>query len=151
MHPTGSSTASTTSRVRAALRRALRIFVNTLPVMLGMLLLINLIFSWLAGTNIHDLFARQYIPDAMLGAILGSVAAGPPVAGYILGGELLADGASLIGITALIVSWVTVGVVQLPAEALLLGRRFAIYRNLLCFLFAILIAYLTVAALRLAG
>lgn len=46
----------------------------------------------------------------------------------------------MLAVTALIVSWVTVGVVQLPAEALLLGRRFAIYRNLMCFLFAIMIS-----------
>jgi hypothetical protein len=85
----------------------------------------------------------------LVGAVLGSVAAGNPLAGYILGGELLAGGVSLIAVTALIVAWVTVGVVQLPAESLLLGRRFALSRNLLGFLSAIAIAYLTVGALRL--
>jgi DNA-binding response OmpR family regulator len=48
-----------------------------------------------------------------------------------LGGELLAKGISLVAVTALLVSWVTVGSVQLPAEALMLGSRFALYRNLL--------------------
>ncbi|MCO6411215.1 MAG: hypothetical protein J5I92_00590 [Thiogranum sp.] len=142
MHRTG---------VHAALTRTLRSFMNLLPVMLGMLLLTSLIFTWLAATDLQDLFARHGIPDVLLGALLGSVAAGPPVAGYILGGEILEGGASLIGVTALIVSWVTVGVVQLPAEMLLLGRRFAIYRNLLCFLFAIVIAYLAVGTLRFFG
>jgi hypothetical protein len=79
------------------------------------------------------------------------VAIGHPLAGYVLGGELLAGGASLMAVTALIVSWVTVGVAQLPAEALLLGRRFAFTRNLLCFLSAIAIAPLTAAVLRLLG
>jgi hypothetical protein len=79
------------------------------------------------------------------------VAAGHPVASYILGGELLAEGVSLLAVTALIVSWVTVGIVQLPAEALLLGRRFAIYRNLMCFLFAIMIPFMTVYTLQLIG
>jgi hypothetical protein len=82
---------------------------------------------------------------------MGSITAGNPLAGYILGGELLAGGASLIAVTAMIVSWVTVGIVQLPAEALLLGRRFAMLRNLLSFLFAIAIAFLTVGTLRLIG
>jgi len=68
---------------------------------------------------------RQRVP-----AILGSLAAGHPLVGYVLGGELLARGVSLVAATALLVSGVTVGVVQLPAEALLLGRRFAIVRNL---------------------
>jgi hypothetical protein len=52
-------------------------------------------------------------------------------------------------VPALLVSWVTVGVVQLPAEALLLGRRFAIVRNLWCLAFAVAVAYLTVGTLRL--
>jgi hypothetical protein len=55
----------------------------------------------------------------------------------------------LFAVTALVVSWVTVGIVQLPAEALMLGRRFAIYRNLMCYLFAIVVALLTVFTMRL--
>jgi hypothetical protein len=89
--------------------------------------------------------------DTVLGASFGGIAIGHPLVSYILGGELLDAGVSLFAVTALIVSWVTVGVVQLPVEALLLGRRFAVYRNLLCYLFAIVIALCTVFALRLLG
>ena len=87
--------------------------------------------------------------NVLLSASIGSVATGHPLASYILGGELLAEGISLLVVTALIISWVTVGLVQLPAEMLLLGRRFAVYRNLWCFVFAIAIAFLTSATLRL--
>ena len=135
----------------AALARTLRAFVHMLPIMLGMLLLTSLILAWLPRTHLQTLFGRNDHLDVLLGAVLGSVAVGHPMAGYILGGELLAGGISLIAVTALIVTWVTVGVVQLPAEALMLGRRFAFFRNLLCFLSAIVIAYLTVGTLRLTG
>jgi hypothetical protein len=67
------------------------------------------------------------------------------------GGELLTGGISRIAVTALIVNWVTVGLIQLPAEMLLLGRRFAIYRNALCFLSAIPVSFLTVHMLRWIG
>ncbi len=77
------------------------------------------------------------------------MAAGHPLTSYVLGGELLKKGISLVAVTALLVSWVTVGSIQFPAEALMLGRRFALYRNLLCFGFSILIAVLTVATLQL--
>lgn len=122
-----------------------------LPILLGMLLLTSLILAWLPSSGLQTLFGRHTSLDVLLGAVIGSVAMGHPLAGYILGGELLAGGVSLIAVTALIVSWVTVGVVQLPAEALLLGRRFAVTRNLFCFLSAIAIAYLTVGVLRLLG
>jgi len=135
----------------ASLKRATRAFVNMLPVVLGMLLLTNLLLALLPSEGLESLFGRHALLDALLGAAMGSVAIGHPLAGYILGGELLEGGASLLAVTALIVTWVTVGLAHLPAEALLLGRRFALYRNLLAFLFAIAIALLTVGTLRLLG
>ena len=134
-----------------ALIRTLRAFMHMLPILLGMLLLTSLLLTLLPREGLHALFGRHETLDVLLGAVIGSVAAGHPLAGYILGGELLAGGVSLIAVTALIVTWVSVGVVQLPAEALLLGRRFALTRNLLCFVSAIAIAYLTVGVLRLLG
>jgi hypothetical protein len=84
-----------------------------------------------------------------MGASVGSVAAGHPLASYLLGGELLQNGVSLIAVTALVVSWVSVGIVQLPAEILMLGARFAVYRNLISFFSAVAIAFLSVYTLRL--
>jgi hypothetical protein len=56
---------------------------------------------------------------------------------------------SLVAVTAFLVSWVTVGSIQLPAEMIMLGKRFAIYRNLICFGLSVLIAVLAVATLSL--
>lgn len=134
---------------RGALARTLRAFLQMLPILFGMLLLTSLVLAWLPRTGLHALFGKHAVLDVLLGALVGSVAAGHPLAGYILGGELLAGGVSLIAVTALIVSWVTVGVVQLPAEALFLGKRFALVRNGLAFLSAIAIAWLTVGVLGL--
>jgi hypothetical protein len=44
-----------------------------------------------------------------------------------------------------------VGAVQLPAEALALGWRFALVRNLLCLVLAVVLGYLTMIGLALAG
>ncbi len=62
---------------------------------------------------------------------------------------MLQAGVSLVAVTAFLVAWVTVGLVQFPAEAILLGRRFALRRNLLSFFFSILVALATVALLGL--
>ena len=139
------------SGTRRALIRTLHTFLHMLPIVLGMLLLTSLLLAWLPRTHLQDLFGRHDLLDVVLGAVMGSVAVGHPLIGYILGGELLAGGISLIAVTALIVAWVTVGIVQLPAEALLLGRRFALSRNILCFLSAVAVAYLAVGMLRLLG
>lgn len=137
--------------MRGALKRSLHAFLQLLPVLVGMLLLSSLVLSWLPRVGIEALFGRHEVLDVVLGAVLGSIAMGHPSAGYILGGELLASGVGFVAVSALIVAWVTVGIVQLPAEMLLLGRRFALWRNLLAFLSAIAIAYLTVGVLYLSG
>jgi len=66
----------------------------------------------------------------------------------VLGGELLDQGVSLVAVTALLVSWVTVGSIQLPAEIQTFGARFALLRNALSFLFAILIAVLMLLTMQ---
>lgn len=49
--------------------------------------------------------------------------------------------------TSFIVAWMTVGVIQLPAEAAILGRRFACVRNILIYILAILVSIVTVKTL----
>lgn len=138
-------------RLETSLRKSARTFVNLLPIIVGMLLLTSLVVTLFPDQVSAGLFAGNDAQDALIGASLGSVAAGHPLASYLLGGELLRSGVSLVAVTALIVSWVTVGIVQLPAEALMLGTRFAIYRNAICFLSAVAIGVLCVSTLRLVG
>ena len=87
------------------------------------------------------------IIDTLIGALAGSIAGGNPVTSFIIGGELMSQGVSMLAITAFIVAWVTVGVIQLPAEALMLGKRFALLRNVISFITAVIIAILTVLIL----
>ena len=96
----------------------------------------------------RNVFTGNIILDPILGSIFGSIAAGNPVTSYVIGGELLEQGVSLLAVTGFIIAWVTVGIVQLPAEAYLLGTRFAVFRNLISFVFSILIAILMVLTLK---
>lgn len=60
---------------------------------------------------------------------------------------MLNQGVGLIAVTAFIVSWVTVGIIQLPAESVILGKKFAILRNISAFILSIIVAILTVLIL----
>jgi len=123
-------------------------FINVLPVIIGMLLLTSLLVTAFPEQLSAGLFGNGEILDTLFGATIGSIAAGHPLASYLLGGELLGGGVSLTTVTALLVTWVTVGVIQLPAETLMLGSRFAVYRNIVSFVTAIAIAFLTVYTLN---
>lgn len=141
----------TASNLAETFRKTWGAFASVIPVILGMVLLTGLVTRFLPMKSLAGLFGGNDLLDALVGAAIGGISAGHPLTSYVLGGELLKAGVSLVAVTALIVSWVTVGSIQLPAEALMLGRRFAIYRNLLSFVFAILVAVLTVGTLAMLG
>jgi uncharacterized membrane protein YraQ (UPF0718 family) len=79
------------------------------------------------------------VTSLLVGTSVGSVAAGPPVAAYPIAASLLDGGAWMPAVAAFIVSWTLVGFVSLPFEARMFGARFAIGRNVLSFLFAMVI------------
>ena len=131
-------------KLKSALIKPARSMFNSLPILVGIVLLIGLANTLTPRSFYAYLFSKNVILNSIIGSGLGSIFAGNPVTSYILGGELLKQGISLVVITSFLVAWVTVGLVQLPAEALLLGRKFAIWRNILSFIFSIVVAITTV-------
>jgi hypothetical protein len=126
-------------------------FIQTLkmmlPMMFGILLLVSLITTvW--SSQIPKIFSGNIFLDPLLGALAGSISFGIPLTSYVVGGELLAKGVSLIAVTAFVMAWTTVGVAMLPIEARFLGKSFAIRRNIINFVFSILVAISTVATLK---
>jgi len=133
--------------MKNAFVKTLNNFKQTLPIILGVLLLVSLAIAVVPKTFYAGVFSGNKFIDPVLGALLGSVLAGNPITSYILGGEFLKQGVSLLAVTAFILAWVTVGLMQLPAESLMLGKKFAIIRNISSFVTAILVAILTVITL----
>lgn len=138
---------------KGALLRALRIsarqFSALLPILVAVVLLIGLLRAFISEDLVASILTGNTVVDTMIGAFFGSIVAGNPINSYVLGGELLKYGVSLFAVTALIVAWVSVGVVQLPAEMAALGRRFALVRLALSFGASIAIALATVIAFNL--
>lgn len=124
-------------------------FFRTIPIVLGVLALASFVTTALSPEWLSNVVPMQGIFGPVFGALVGSAAAGHPVTSYVLAGELSASGVSLATVTALIVSWVTVGLVHLPAEAAILGLRFALWRNAISFVLAIVMAHV-IATLLLA-
>jgi len=120
---------------------------KALPILFGVLLLVSLI-STVAGNYYERLFSGNFYTDPLLGALAGSFSFGIPLTSYLIGGELLKEGVSLVAVTAFIVTWSSVGIVMLPLEGSFLGRRFALWRNMINFIMAIVIAVLTVITIN---
>jgi len=134
-----------------ATRSSVKQFINLLPILVGVVLLIGLFNTFVSKDFLASIFSGNMALDTLWGACFGSIFAGNPINSYVIGGELLKYDISLFAVTALIITWVTVGLVQLPAEIASLGKRFALLRNGLSFILSIPIAIITVVILNLIG
>jgi hypothetical protein len=136
-----------TDFVNTAVQKTVQNIKMSIPIVLGILMLIQLVNPVLQPYYGH-IFTGSYIIDPLIGAIFGTISFGIPVASYVTGGELLKSGVSLIAVTAFILSWSTVYFFMLPLEIAYLGKRFAILRNVINFGTSIIIAILTIATLN---
>jgi len=135
--------------VKKSALQTLNSLKRSILILISVLLLVSFMISAIPKEFYSKIFTGNNLIDSLIGAIIGSISAGNPINSYIVGGELLSQGIGLIAVTAFILTWVTVGIVQLPAESLMLGKKFAIYRNILSFITAIVVSILTILILQL--
>lgn len=119
-------------------------FASLLPILIGVVLLMGLFNAFISKDLLSSMFSGNPILDTFWGACFGSILAGNPINSYVIGGELLKHGVSLFAVTAFMITWVTIGLVQLPAEIAALGRKFALVRNAVSFVIFMAVAILTV-------
>lgn len=124
------------------MKKALAQITGILPIMVGMVMMVNLVMP-VVMERYKALFSGDMVIDTILAAMAGSISFGNPVTSYIVGRDFLDHGVDVAPVTAFMVAWATVGMVAIPLEASLFGRRFALVRNLTNLFFAVLIAIAT--------
>lgn len=127
--------------------KAFKAFGTALPMLLGVILVLGLFRSFVSSRMLSAVFTGDLFQDTVIGSLIGSISGGNAVTSYVIGGELIKQNVSLVAVTAFIVAWVTVGIIQFPAEAAILGKRFACVRNILSFVLSILVSIGTVKML----
>ncbi len=134
--------------MKKALIKSLKSFLSILPMIMAVIGLIGIMKTFITPTLLASFFTKNPYYDTFIGLVTGAIAVGQAIISYIVGGELLKSGVSLYGVTAFILAWVTLGIVQLPLEAEVLGFRFMLLRNILAFLFTFIISIATVWTLQ---
>ena len=132
-----------------SLKKAFIGLAGMLPMLLAVIGLVGLFQVFVSKEMLASMFTGDPVKDTITGTVAGAIAVGQALISYILGGELLQQGVSMYAVTSFILAWVTLGVVQLPAEAEVLGVRFTLYRNILAFFSTILVSVATVWTLGL--
>ena len=129
-------------------RRGLRMFVNLLPTLVAVLAAVSLLMA-----AVHPATLERWLggggPVPFVAALLvGSIALIPGFVAFPLAGVLKDHGATTAVLAAFITTLLMVGVVTLPIEIKFFGRRIAIWRNLLAFGGAVVVALVMAAILR---
>ena len=135
--------------IKGATIKTAKSFSSSIFVLFGMIMLISLVLVIAPFQQLNNLSTNNPIVDSFFGSVIGSISAGTPITSYLVGGELLNNGMDLFFVIAFLVSWTTVGLIQIPAESLMLGKDFAIKRNVINFVCSILISLITVFVLGL--
>lgn len=126
-----------------ALQKSSLSFLAMAPLLLGVIGLVGLFQVLVTPEMLASLFRGNPLLDTLIATVTGGLSAGHPIVSYLLGGELLGQGISLYAVSAFLLSWVSLGLIQLPAEVEIFGGRFTFLRNILAFIFTMLIAILT--------
>ena len=131
-------------KTQAAFAKAWKIFMNLLPDLLAILLFVGLSLSILSPAQISALLGQDAgFPGITLSLVIGAIALIPSFIVFPLGATLLENGAGLAQVSALMASLMAVGIMTIPLESRLFGKRFAYARNLsalmMCLFFSLLV------------
>lgn len=129
--------------LRSCLKKSLISFASMMPMIIGVVALVAMMQTLIPPEKLISFFTGQPLVDTLIGTACGAVAAGNPIVSYLLGGELLVHGVSLYAVSAFILSWVTLGFIQIPMEVTAFGTRFTLIRNLLAIIATLTVAILT--------
>jgi uncharacterized membrane protein YraQ (UPF0718 family) len=128
-------------KTKKALIKAIKSFENILPQFLSILIIISLTFSILDPEAITMLIGTSSGVIGILGAaIIGSITLIPGFVAFPLAAALLKNGAGYMQIAAFVSTLMMVGVVTLPMEIKYFGKKATIRRNLLAFVFSLIVS-----------
>lgn len=128
-------------KTRAALKRAWKLFLNVFPQMIAVFLLVGLSLAIFERETLEKLIGAQSgFGGLLLSSAGGAVFLAPVLVAFPIAAELFRSGAGVVQIAAFISALTTVGVVTLPLEIKCFGKKLAVWRNLLAYLFSVIAA-----------
>lgn len=126
-----------------ALKKAWKSFENILPQLISILLIIGFILSVLNANQISKLIGQESgWFGVFIASIIGSITLIPGFIAFPLASALLKNGAGYMQIGAFISTLMMVGIVTIPLEIKFFGKKAAILRNSLAFIFSLFVAFM---------
>lgn len=129
-------------KTRQALLKAWRSFINILPDFSVVLALVGLVLTYLSPAAIARFIGAQSgVVGMLVTSVIGAVTLIPGFVAFPLAASLLARGAGVAQMAVFVSTLMMVGVVTLPLESKYFGRREALLRNGLAYLFSFVVGF----------
>ncbi len=135
--------------IKKAFIGSLKSFLSILPMMFAIIGIVGIFQTYITPEMISKLFGYNKFADILSGTFIGAIANGQGSISFIIADGLKHQGVSLYALSTFTLAWVTLGFIQLPAEASVFGIRFTVIRNLMAFFTTMIIAYLTIITIGL--
>lgn len=131
------------NKTMLSLKRAWKMFLNVLPQFISILFLAGLLLAAVSPETVQCIIGAQSGFRGMLtAALLGAVTLVPVLVAFPVAARLLQNGAGVTQTAVFISTLTMVGFVTLPMEIKYLGKKAAVLRNALAFLFSFAAAFL---------
>ena len=131
-----------------SLKRAWRMFINVLPQFAAILLLVGYLLAVVTPDTMRRIIgAESGFPGMLITSMLGAITLVPALIAFPIAAELLNSGAGITQIAIFVSTLTMVGLVTLPMEIRYLGKKAAVLRNALAYLFAFATSYIIGAIL----
>lgn len=128
------------SKTKEAIILGLKSFENILPQFLCIIISVGILLSFFTTDTISKILGNSSgFWGIILADIIGAIAMMPTFVAFSLGNTLLLNGAGYSQVGALVSSLVLIGLMTFPLEAKYIGKRAAFLRNLIAFLFSIIV------------
>ena len=128
------------SKTKEAIILGLKSFENILPQFLCIIISVGILLSFFTTDTISKILGNSSgFWGIILADIIGAIAMMPTFVAFSLGNTLLLNGAGYSQVGALVSSLVLIGLMTFPLESKYIGKRAALLRKLIGFLFSIIV------------
>jgi uncharacterized membrane protein YraQ (UPF0718 family) len=136
-------------KTKMVLMKAWKSFSNILPQLLGIMMIVGFSLSFLSAQQISRLVGESsgYL-GVLIASLVGSISLIPGFVAFPLAKALKENGAGYMQLAALISTLMMVGILTLPVEMTYFGKKASIVRNVLAFIFSIIVALVIGAVLK---
>ncbi len=126
-----------------SLKKAAFSLFKILPTVLIIIVVIGLMLGFVPPSEISRFVGEQSgVFGVLLVAAVGAILHIPALISFPLAASILDSGATITAVAAFITTLTMIGMVTLPLEIKKLGKKFALLRNGLSFIIALIIAFI---------